>query len=120
MSTQKQPIQPATRAKVLIVVTGDKFIEAFSSDQNIDLFFHHAPETPMCHKAEIVAEELIERSLPTFWSRVCRTGQTKSLRRSGQGIYGSSSLTIGNQSVRGSSSRLAAARSKAEILSSRS
>jgi hypothetical protein len=71
MNTQKQP---STRAKVLIVVTSDKFIEAFSSDQNIDLFFHHAPETPISSKAEIVAEELIERSLPTFWSRIFTQG----------------------------------------------
>ena len=71
MITQKQPLQ---RAKVLIVIYGDKFIEAFSSDQNIDLHFHHAPETATSDKAEILAEQLIERSLPTFWSRIFSQG----------------------------------------------
>jgi len=71
MITQKQPL---LRAKVLIVIYGDKFIEAFSSDQNIDLHFHHAPETAISDKAEILAEQLIERSLPTFWSRIFSQG----------------------------------------------
>ena len=71
MITKKQPLQ---RAKVLIVIYGDKFIEAFSSDQNIDLHFHHAPETATSDKAEILAEQLIERSLPTFWSRIFTQG----------------------------------------------
>lgn len=67
--------QALPRAKVLIVVRSDKFIEAYSSDQNIDVHFHHAPETPISSKAEILAEELIERSLPTFWSRIYSQGQ---------------------------------------------
>ncbi len=66
--------QALPRAKVLILIHSDKFIEAYSSDQNIDVHFHHAPETPISSKAEILAEELIERSLPTFWSRIFSQG----------------------------------------------
>ena len=71
MDTRKQPLP---RAKVLIVIYGDKFIEAFSSDRNVDLYFHHAPETATSDKAEILAEQLIEKSLPKFWSRIFSQG----------------------------------------------
>ena len=71
MITQKQPLP---RAKVLIVIYGDKFIEAFSSDRNVDLYFHHAPEAATSDKAEILSERLIEVSLPTFWSRIFTQG----------------------------------------------
>jgi hypothetical protein len=67
--------QALPRAKVLILIHSDKFIEAYSSDQNIDVHFHHTPETSTNSKAEILAEELIERSLPTFWSRIYSQGQ---------------------------------------------
>ena len=71
MDTRKQPLP---RVKVLIVVYGDKFIEAFSGDQNIDLHFHHAPETATSDKAEVLAQQLIEMSLPKLWSRIYSQG----------------------------------------------
>lgn len=71
MNTQKQP---SPRAKVLILVHSDKFIEAFSSDRNVDIHFHHAPEAATSDKAEILSERLIEVSLPTFWSRIFTQG----------------------------------------------
>lgn len=71
MITQKQPLP---RAKVLIVIHSDKFIEAFSSDRNVDIHFHHAPEAATSDKAEVLSERLIEVSLPTFWSRIFTQG----------------------------------------------
>ena len=66
MNTQNQAL---TRAKVLIVIHGDKFIEAFSDTRNIDIRFHHAPEVTSS-EAEILCEQLIEELLPPFWLRI--------------------------------------------------